>query len=188
MKIKAMGEGNVWEFLTKPEKILVPEYQRRYSWKEKNWRDIWEDINDLKKEEDHFLGTLTFVGETAIQGRPNKFELVDGQQRVTTIFIILCALRDVYENKKKKETDVENLDNKITALDNYLWLLDPMDNKKVDLKLELGNLDHDSYSKLVESNLDSFDDVLIKGAYDFFYNKLESSNDLQICEFHNKLW
>ncbi|MBL7127915.1 MAG: DUF262 domain-containing protein [Ignavibacteria bacterium] len=188
MKIRDTDDGSILQFLTKQEKILVPEYQRRYSWKEKHWRDIWKDINDLKKDEDHFLGTLTFVGETASQGRTNKFEIVDGQQRVTTIFIMLCALRDFYEEKKK--TDVKNhkeLDNKIKKIDQYLWLFDSVNNEKVDLKLELGNLDHDSYSKLVESNIEYVDNVLIKDAYVFFYKKLESSDDLQIDEFHRKL-
>ena len=90
---------------------------------------VHAEISSIKSKTNMLLGTLGGIGTIGVA--------------------ILCALRDVYENKKKKETDVENLDNKITALDNYLWLLDPMDNKKVDLKLELGNLDHDSYSKLV---------------------------------------
>ena len=105
----------------------VPHYQRRYVWDKTNWGTLWEDIlaqlglelqegtdgeytfKPLKQHEDtsttplkgrykkHFTGII--VIRPISQGEPEIFEVIDGQQRLTTFQIILCVIRDIFESK-----------------------------------------------------------------------------------------
>lgn len=78
----------------------VPDYQRGYSWEEKQWNDLLEDLEVLKKDHNHFTGTLVLRpngnGEKAlidIEGKAyTDFDIIDGQQRLTTIVILLKAI------------------------------------------------------------------------------------------------
>jgi len=80
----------------------VPDYQRNYAWSEKNWEDFWNDIKEgLLTETEHYWGTITLkaTGETLYCTEKdipfNLFEVVDGQQRITTIYLFLLALANV---------------------------------------------------------------------------------------------
>ena len=70
------------------EQYVVPPYQRRYSW---NQRQVWELIDDIELLEDndtHLLGSIVCLAGHHNAGL-NKLELVDGQQRLTTVAILL---------------------------------------------------------------------------------------------------
>ncbi len=79
----------------------VPLYQRRYVWNETNWDALWNDIRsqaELEREgEDgrHFIFIGSIVTRPVINGQISKFEIIDGQQRLATFQIILCAIRDI---------------------------------------------------------------------------------------------
>ena len=68
----------------------VPRYQRDYAWEEENVLDLWEDLR-VSSEDQYFIGNMV-VHEN---GR-SAWDLVDGQQRLTTILIALAAIRDIY--------------------------------------------------------------------------------------------
>ncbi|MCL6448921.1 MAG: DUF262 domain-containing HNH endonuclease family protein, partial [Armatimonadetes bacterium] len=71
-------------------KFLVPPYQRSYAWTEKQLEDIWQDMENLREVSSHFMGTLIFKPSS----EPGSFEIVDGQQRLTTLVILFaCACR-----------------------------------------------------------------------------------------------
>ena len=83
----------------------VPRYQRRYVWDETNWRTLWEDIRSQQKlafqDREHFTGTIV---TRSIEDRELKsFEVIDGQQRLTTFQIIFCVIRDLCESKVREE-------------------------------------------------------------------------------------
>ncbi|SHE71021.1 Protein of unknown function DUF262 [Desulfofundulus australicus DSM 11792] len=67
-------------------KFLVPPYQRSYAWTEKQLEDIWQDMENLREVSSHFTGTLIFKPSS----EPGSFEIVDGQQRLTTLVISFC--------------------------------------------------------------------------------------------------
>lgn len=77
----------------------VPQYQRRYVWNESNWETLWDDFlvqSDYgleDKNRGHFTGNIVIRPIT--EGQLNRFEVIDGQQRLTTFQIILCVLRDM---------------------------------------------------------------------------------------------
>ena len=73
----------------------VPIYQRHYVWNENNWNHLWTDIRekiDGRRKEQHFTGVIV------IREEQNTKVIVDGQQRLTTFQIILCAIRDICTN------------------------------------------------------------------------------------------
>lgn len=84
---------------------VVPRFQREYSWDKENYREFLEDmINSLKISKgkitsgDYFMGTMLFIGEL----RTGKHvQVVDGQQRLTTITILFSALSDHFRDNKK---------------------------------------------------------------------------------------
>lgn len=68
----------------------IPRFQRPYSWEDENIQELWDDVMSAKGE-DYFIGSMVVYRE----GK-QEFSVVDGQQRLTTITILLCALRDAY--------------------------------------------------------------------------------------------
>lgn len=74
--------------------LRVADYQRDYSWEVEDIQALWSDVELLlegEKGEDHFLGTLIFQ---RIDEKAQAYELVDGQQRLTTVFLFMVALLD----------------------------------------------------------------------------------------------
>lgn len=91
-------------FIGQGVKYRIPIYQRRYVWENNNWRHLWDDIKEtanlrtkLKKDgaEEDIKGKEHFTGVIVIRAENETREIVDGQQRLTTFQIILCAIRDV---------------------------------------------------------------------------------------------
>jgi hypothetical protein len=93
----------------------VPDYQREYVWKTEHVEQLLNDIHrefELRSNSnspEYFIGTIV----TYFQADEDYFELIDGQQRVTTIYAILCALRDLFiENNQ----DVEGISGQLRAM------------------------------------------------------------------------
>ncbi|GAA6826839.1 hypothetical protein HpHNI20_01330 [Helicobacter pylori] len=87
------------------EGYSIPNYQRDYAWKDKNFRDLWEDLEEAieynKKGQGHFIGIMA----VAKNGDNKKlYDIIDGQQRTTTIFMLLHVLANEQNEKDKQET------------------------------------------------------------------------------------
>lgn len=81
---------------------IVPDYQREYVWTEKEVQQLLEDINeqiDAGSTREYFIGTI-LVSPTA---QKNHYEVIDGQQRLTTLFLLLCALKHVFLGEPHRE-------------------------------------------------------------------------------------
>ena len=83
-------------------KYRIPIYQRRYVWGENNWRHLWTDIEENAKNgeeaREHFTGVIVTRDEEG------ALEIVDGQQRLTTFQIILCAIRSIFRDGDDNES------------------------------------------------------------------------------------
>jgi uncharacterized protein with ParB-like and HNH nuclease domain len=86
-------------------KYVVPRFQRAYSWSKEQIKELWDDITaniqinskeDIKHEE-YFIGALVLVGDD----KSNVLQIVDGQQRLTTITILLSVLCERFKELKK---------------------------------------------------------------------------------------
>ena len=84
--------------------FLVPHYQRAYSWKRDHWQQLWDDVIALVDERSsstpemmkptHFIGSMVTIPGQSIPQGVAKYVLIDGQQRITTLMLLLAALRD----------------------------------------------------------------------------------------------
>jgi hypothetical protein len=70
----------------------VPAYQREYSWRKEQWDALFDDLIEEEPDTGHFLGTIICVNRTTNSTDKTVLELVDGQQRMTTISLLLLAL------------------------------------------------------------------------------------------------
>lgn len=99
----AQGKETVAEVFSK-DKFSIPQYQRDYAWKRQNFVDLWEDLEEAIESKDtqgHFLGTIVVAPN---KENPQKFDIIDGQQRTTTIFMLLYALATKCDNKETLKT------------------------------------------------------------------------------------
>src|SRR5438046_2007493 len=80
---------------------LIPLFQRPYTWGERQWRTLWEDIVAFYGHErtdpkaTHFMGAVVTMPARSVPVGVSKFLIIDGQQRLTTISILMCAVRDM---------------------------------------------------------------------------------------------
>ncbi len=91
---------------------FLPHFQREYAWDKSNWQTLLKDVisiydeYDNNNEPEHFMGALMVINDGTRKGTVPAFKLVDGQQRLTTISLVLCALgrlvKDSQPNLYKK--------------------------------------------------------------------------------------
>lgn len=88
-------------FMRLAPQMIVPLFQRRYCWGEPHWRQLWRDIVSprhlVSASNPHAIGRVVIAREVGGTGanRREALVLIDGQQRTTTLMLLLCALRDV---------------------------------------------------------------------------------------------
>ena len=84
---------------------VIPIYQRSYSWTEREVDDFWQDMVNLKEGHHHFMGTVVLCEKDEIMSTDHDkckvYEIVDGQQRLTTIMILLRVLRNKFVSLSK---------------------------------------------------------------------------------------
>lgn len=68
---------------------VIPRYQRAYAWEDKEIVQLIDDINDIDSSENYYIGSLVV---SKVHGKPETYEVVDGQQRLTTLFLLLQYL------------------------------------------------------------------------------------------------
>ena len=68
----------------------VPKFQREYEWSRPQWEQLYDDISS--NDPGHFLGSIICIGKSANEGGDEIFELVDGQQRLTSLCLLQAAI------------------------------------------------------------------------------------------------
>ena len=97
------GETKLQPMLEGTKQYLVPLFQRQYSWEAKEWKILWADLVELCEASDprpHFMGSIHGLyycdnAHVSVPEGVSKYLLIDGQQRLTAIFILLALLRDL---------------------------------------------------------------------------------------------
>src|SRR5664280_1499964 len=74
----------------------IPQYQRPYKWEEEQIEKLWDDIYTAFENEDsnYFLGSIITAKDSFSSSK--YLDVVDGQQRLTTLMILFCSIRDIY--------------------------------------------------------------------------------------------
>lgn len=145
-------EANLLEFIKKSPRFIIPIYQRTYSWTERECRQLWDDIIRAGKSAEikaHFMGSVVYIQDGLYQVTTNSPLLViDGQQRLTTITLLLAALADALE--KLPEDAREPIDGfSARKLRNY-YLVNPEEEGERHYKLLLSQTDRETLIALVD--------------------------------------
>ncbi|WP_194973824.1 DUF262 domain-containing protein [Aquiflexum lacus] len=127
-----VSKKNISKLLTdiKGRKFIIPDFQRPYKWNIEKCETLWNDIESFSQSEaqdgsDYFLGTIvSYINEDKNQ------EIIDGQQRLTSFFLLLRAFYKKLESMPEDD-DVKGLKNQIAPC---IWDIDPISQKVKDFK------------------------------------------------------
>lgn len=168
-------ETSLQELLEGTKQYQVPLYQRTYSWKRAQLERLWEDLVKLAedrtddKSATHFIGSLVLApsptnGPAGVQ----EFLVVDGQQRLTTLTLLLTAIRD----HRKEHESPEHFDRINEQYLTNKW-------KAGDLRLKLSptQADRDSYQAAIDAAPTAGGADSIGEAYRFFRGALVEADD-----------
>lgn len=136
-------KSNIYKYLGGTCQYLIPLYQRTYSWERDQCARLWSDIVNLHNthREGHFVGSIVRIDEDSAAGSTLAM-IIDGQQRLTTLTLLLVALRDY----AKANADCGVNPNKITDT----LLLNQYETGNAKYKLLLTQSDRDALIKKIE--------------------------------------
>lgn len=184
-------EANLLEFIKKSPRFIIPIYQRTYSWTERECRQLWDDIiraGSSPEIKAHFMGSVVYIQDGLYQVTTNSPLLViDGQQRLTTITLLLAALADALE--KLPEDAREPIDGfSARKLRNY-YLVNPEEEGERHYKLLLSQTDRDTLIALVDRReLPTDASLRVSENTELFRSWIASAPDLTIvCQGVAKL-
>ena len=142
---------NLWELLNGDDQFLVPQFQRNYAWTNEMADNLWDDLTDsfqlVKKRNEaqsaqYLLGPMVLVHD-----KENRYLVIDGQQRLSTITMLFCVARDII---------LENITTqpgfKPEGYDRIMYMLENVDinGKHVSWKMVLNDTDKELFQQIQE--------------------------------------
>jgi hypothetical protein len=155
--------------------FFIPKYQREYVWGWKNWDALFNDLEESPGG--HFLGSIICVNTQQDGMAGGRLELIDGQQRFTTISLLFCAfyskLNAVQNSDRKLLVELDNLENRIFVRSSAQWRLEPSEQaqNKADFQKVLSDLFPNQVK--APKGLSYFGNRRIARAYGYFCDRLE---------------
>ena len=168
------------DFLNGSKQILVPLFQRPYEWKFPNWEVLWNDLLEQYEKQDnelsvqHFTGAIVTAPTRSVPIGVSKSLVIDGQQRLTTIIIIICAIRSLISKETLQYKRLTSL-----LINEYEEQLDYY-------KLLPTQPDREAFQALInyQHNDLKYKSSLFSEAYDYFIEKLKGkdsdNNDIDL--------
>lgn len=138
--------------------FVVPDYQREYVWEAD--KHIYQFLVDIDEEFDaHSIEQQSyFLGSIIIVKKDSKYDVIDGQQRLTTIVLCLCAIRNILESLNDKESLSRMSSNMLDITKNWLYTFD-MEAETTMPRLELQYDDSNGYLDAMIQKLKYEDEV-----------------------------
>ena len=167
-----------------PVQFVIPVYQRHYVWNEVDqWEPLWQDIIEIievnaKVEEaynrsSHFTGAIVTRHLPVRIGEVPRYEIIDGQQRLTTFQIILCAVADVCRSAKLTDNEGQAAEYLMNGgLLHNRHKPDRLRNSDEAYKVIPTQTDLNSFKALIDGDI-SMSQGTIRDAYIFFKGKIE---------------
>lgn len=165
------GKGNIYAIMNGDKQFVIPVYQRFYSWDVAQCETLWNDIVSLEKsgKSSHFVGSIVNIVETAMPTGVQRFMIIDGQQRLTTLTLMMIALRNYVEN----HSEIHGLNaKKITNT----FLKNEYESGDDQYKLLLTQTDKETLISLIEEKpLPSSYSTKLKENFDYFTKQIEAN-------------
>lgn len=137
-------------FLQKDMRLEIPYFQRPYVWGEKNWEDLFENLIDEKQS--HFLGSIILKRIHTVSGQIERFSVIDGQQRLTTLSILLKACYDNLDLSKLEEEIVSETNTKLRMM---LYYKENELSTKKEIKIQHSRLDSKDYLSVIDGSINN---------------------------------
>ena len=164
-RLRALLEGQ--------QHYVIPLFQRPYSWQRNDWETLWNDIIETyryKPAGGHFLGSIVSKSQPGTPEGVSPYIVIDGQQRLTTLSIVIAALRD----------RIGKIDPAAGERIADLCLINKYANDEYHYKIRPTQADRSAYFAVIDGNDNSAGEDepnLIRQAYDFFFDALGKSAD-----------
>ena len=172
----AARETSLQELLEGSKQYQVPLYQRTYSWTKTQLARLWEDVKQLAADRVERPALTHFIGSLVLAPSPSngpagvaEYLVVDGQQRLTTLSILLCAIRD-HRARTESPEHRDRIDQQ--------YLTNRWKSEKQRLKLLPTQADRDSYRACVDATAHAGGSDPIGAAYRYFSAELLAVDDL----------
>lgn len=162
------------DILESNRRILVPVYQRNYDWKPEQCSRLFNDIINISNDNNahHFIGSVIIQKGNDDDGREMIY-LVDGQQRITSIFLMLKAMMDAIENKN---SDLYQ------EIDDFLHIT--RGNRPI--KIRLNKNDDIQFNAIFESDEKKFSPKShVIQNYNWFLSSFKKLKEIQLSKFLN---
>lgn len=188
---------NVSDIFQRSAKYKVPRYQRDYVWNRVNWKELWNDLTFTIKSIgqgipwSHFLGTIVLNKSERKQKNLEIYEVIDGQQRLTTIYVLLIVL---FKNFNRINSDSARQRAKyiyetyLTSLNNEAERELVIDNENYNMNLK-EFIDFGTNSEAIISSDNSllllfryFDNLLIDKEFEYLEIVLDKLTSVNIVE------
>lgn len=159
-------ETKLQEIIEGTKQYIVPLFQRSYSWGKKEWEILWNDLVELSEMENprtHFIGSIVNMPTISVPEGVSKYLLIDGQQRLTTVLIVLALLRNIARQNGKTEF-AEEINNTL--------LVNPYKKDLDYFKLLPTQVDRIDFQELIQGKLND-DNCQLSKTYKFFERKLK---------------
>jgi len=161
-------QRSLTEIFTQNHQFTIPIYQRPYSWQKKQCEKLWEDIqNAAKNDREHFIGSIVRF-ENSQKEEVTIHTIIDGQQRITTILLLISAMILKQENKHRAQEWKE------------LYLTNHHKENDLLYKILLTDKDKSSLINIIDNNNNKIESTRIKENFELFKDLLKKINDLDI--------
>ncbi|MCH5226583.1 MAG: DUF262 domain-containing protein [Muribaculaceae bacterium] len=176
------NQQRIWRLFNQQGiEFIIPIYQRNYDWKEEQCIQLLNDILELGKSDQndsHFIGSIVYISDNFFLDE-NKYVIIDGQQRITTLTLLLIALYKSY--KKSGNTAIAE-----EIYEDYIINKRSSDPSKLKLKATADN-SQDMNALLYERPI-SNEFSRIKNNYNFFEREINEENRNIIWDGFKKLY
>lgn len=152
MKAEAMS----LTFLGNEGLVRIPFFQRGYVWNIINWEDIFSDLLDFDKS--HFLGSLILKQQEKQTGKPKEVVVIDGQQRLTTLSILLRSLYNSFDEDTQKNCE--------SSLRNYLFFKKNQTDKNYFVKIEHSKIDKKHFKNVITNDItnEEYNSIIVENS------------------------
>ncbi len=169
-------ETNVLNFIGGLDKVfIIPPFQRNYEWTFEQCEELFNDIiASHKNNKSHYLGNIVYYVGKNNGASYNEFILVDGQQRVTTVLLLLCALRDIIEDESVFESV------------NKRYLINDTGDNRFRIRLKQTTYDSKSFMSIIDNTPIENDQNNVTKNY-YYFKKLISKCNVNAKEIYETI-
>jgi uncharacterized protein with ParB-like and HNH nuclease domain len=174
------NDSKISSFIGNSERVfIIPPFQRNYTWSLDECEELFDDIlTSIKKHSEHYIGNIVYYVGKDSSASFSEYILVDGQQRITSILLLLSAIRN----------SLEDTDYNKQAIDKK-YLTNEFGREKFRVKLKQTESDEIIFDKILLNQIlnDEEKNSKLYKNYEYFSNRIKElvSENISVIEFYN---